>query len=329
MMARRHEFLRGLLGIVLAAAGCSFGSMGLGEESSGTAATGTGSGTTGSGVASEGSSPTGGETGSGEGTNGMTGTGTTPTTGTSISSTGDTTGAVDPSTGAVGTTGVDPSTTTNVDPSTSTGCVEMSFYQDGDKDGYGDPGKVEMGCEAPAGYVADNTDCNDGDDQSNPGASEVCGGGDNDCDGLTDEYNPPANVDCGGCKMFAREATLYHFCGANKNWDDASAACEGRKAVLAKDADQALHDWLSARLTEIKASGGTWWLGLRTPDGDHANFTWRDGSKLGAFQPWALGAPYFVPNSDCVRVTTPDLGARWVDAGCGDKRPFICEGPLP
>lgn len=324
-----------LLGIVLVVGACSFDATGQGEPGATAASvtgtgTGNGTGTTGGTTTGEASLPTGAETGgSGEGTNGMTGM-TMTMTGTST--TADTTGPVDPTTGEAmmtTTTGVDPSTTTNVDPSTSTGCVEQTFFKDGDQDGYGDPGQTKMGCEAPDGYVEDSTDCKDSDDKVNPGADEVCGGGDNDCDGLIDEYNPPANVDCGDCKMFVRDATLYHFCKSNKSWQDSVTACEGRTAVLVKDDSQGLHDWLRDRLTEISASGGTWWLGARTPDGNHANFAWRDGSKLDGFQAWAIGAPYFVLGSDCVRMTTPDLGARWVDAGCNDKRPFICGGPLP
>ncbi len=65
------------------------------------------------------------------------------------------------------------------------------WYADADGDGYGDPGVPATGCTAPAGYVADSTDCNDvvasGGAAINPGATEVCDGIDNDCDGLTDD----------------------------------------------------------------------------------------------------------------------------------------------
>ena len=65
--------------------------------------------------------------------------------------------------------------------------VQSTFYADADGDGYGDAGSTTMACEAPEGYTADATDCNDGDASVNPGASEVCNGVDDNCDGNIDE----------------------------------------------------------------------------------------------------------------------------------------------
>jgi hypothetical protein len=65
--------------------------------------------------------------------------------------------------------------------------VQSTFYADGDGDGYGDAGSTTMACSAPAGYVADGTDCSDADGAVNPGATEVCNGIDDNCDGNTDE----------------------------------------------------------------------------------------------------------------------------------------------
>jgi hypothetical protein len=60
-------------------------------------------------------------------------------------------------------------------------------YSDGDGDGYGDADVALVLCALPADYVADPGDCDDGDASAYPGASEVCGGGDEDCDGEIDE----------------------------------------------------------------------------------------------------------------------------------------------
>jgi uncharacterized delta-60 repeat protein len=60
------------------------------------------------------------------------------------------------------------------------------WFSDDDGDGFGDPDSTQMGCEAPAGFTADSSDCNDGDDDIHPDALERCDGEDNDCDGFTD-----------------------------------------------------------------------------------------------------------------------------------------------
>ena len=66
-------------------------------------------------------------------------------------------------------------------------CQAQTFYYDGDGDGFGNYGNFISVCEAPAGYVSDNTDCDDGDPSINPVASEICDDGiDNDCDGEVD-----------------------------------------------------------------------------------------------------------------------------------------------
>lgn len=67
------------------------------------------------------------------------------------------------------------------------GIPTSTWYGDADGDGFGDAAVSVVDCAAPAGYVADNTDCNDADNGTYPGATEVCDGADNDCDGSTDE----------------------------------------------------------------------------------------------------------------------------------------------
>jgi len=66
-------------------------------------------------------------------------------------------------------------------------CTE--YYQDDDRDSFGDlSGASICYCDAYDDYdVLTNTDCDDSDDDTYPGADEYCDGHDDDCDGDTDE----------------------------------------------------------------------------------------------------------------------------------------------
>ena len=65
--------------------------------------------------------------------------------------------------------------------------ADATWYFDSDGDGYGDAATTTTGCEAPTGYVDDDTDCDDGDASVHPGADEWCDDVDSDCDGTVDD----------------------------------------------------------------------------------------------------------------------------------------------
>ena len=48
-----------------------------------------------------------------------------------------------------------------------------TWYADSDEDGYGDADSNTEACDAPSGYVADTTDCDDGDSAVNTAATEI------------------------------------------------------------------------------------------------------------------------------------------------------------
>ena len=61
---------------------------------------------------------------------------------------------------------------------------ETVWYRDADADTFGDPADTASACEAPSGYITDNTDCDDSLSAVFPGAPEViCNGVLEDCDG--------------------------------------------------------------------------------------------------------------------------------------------------
>ena len=74
------------------------------------------------------------------------------------------------------------------DGSTDEDALDVTpWYADADSDTFGDPEVSVDECTAPAGYVADDTDCDDTDSAIYPGATEVNDGVDNNCDGTLDD----------------------------------------------------------------------------------------------------------------------------------------------
>ncbi len=69
--------------------------------------------------------------------------------------------------------------------------VLRTYYRDGDDDGFGVATESVRACSPPAGYVAASNDCDDADNNVNPGAFDACNGRDDDCDGTLDEGAPP------------------------------------------------------------------------------------------------------------------------------------------
>ena len=65
--------------------------------------------------------------------------------------------------------------------------VTITFYQDADDDGFGNPDVFGEYCSAPEGYVPSANDCDDSNADIYVGNNELCDGLDNNCDGQIDE----------------------------------------------------------------------------------------------------------------------------------------------
>ncbi len=64
--------------------------------------------------------------------------------------------------------------------------VQNTYYADADGDGFGGNSEF-LACTVPAGYSANNSDCNDSLASNNPLSSEICNGIDDNCNGPSDE----------------------------------------------------------------------------------------------------------------------------------------------
>jgi hypothetical protein len=67
------------------------------------------------------------------------------------------------------------------------GLSKDTYYRDADNDTYGDPAVKTDWCGSLSGYVKNDDDCDDADNDIKPGANEACDDEDNDCDGTVDE----------------------------------------------------------------------------------------------------------------------------------------------
>ena len=109
----------------------------------------------------------------------------------------------------------------------------LTFYADSDGDTFGDPLVTDLSCDPATGFVADDTDCDDTAAGVNPGATEVCDGGnvDEDCNALADDDDP--NVDT------TTFLTFYADSDGDTYGDPlvTDLSCDGATGFVADDTD--------------------------------------------------------------------------------------------
>ncbi len=101
------------------------------------------------------------------------------------------------------------------------------WYADLDEDGFGDGSNMAMACDAPTGYIGDDSDCDDADGAVNPDAIEVCDAIDNDCDASTDE------ADADDAQTWYADADLDTFGDVSVH----TVACDAPAGFVSDDQD--------------------------------------------------------------------------------------------
>ncbi|MFT5680628.1 MAG: hypothetical protein ACI8RZ_001534 [Myxococcota bacterium] len=168
--------------------------------------------------------------------------------------------------------GIDNSCSGEIDDNATDG---ITWYADGDGDGYGDSAATINFCDGGgSGYVGNADDCDDGSAYAYPGGSEVCDGLDNDCDGTAD--NDPsdpvvwyADTDADG---YGDAANSSEACVAPSGYVDNFGDCDDTNAELNPNA--------------------VWY-----PDTDRDGFG--DSDKKGVFSGCDQPTGYVADSTDC------------------------------
>jgi len=159
-----------------------------------------------------------------------------------------------------------------------------TWYADGDGDGHGDPDSATESCGQPDGYVSDDTDTDDADPLTYPGAEDIDDDGDGytDVEGDTDDGDPltypgAEDIDDDGDGYTDDEgdtddgaASVYpgasEVCDGVQNDSDAASWSAAEEAGMATffDVDGAAADWTATlsgpgvTLATVSDSGTLW-----------------------------------------------------------------------
>jgi len=245
-----------------------------------------------------------------------------PSATTAVTPDASTTGAASPrgsSTTAADSTGPGgESEGSTIGESSTGGCTErFVVFADTDEDGFGDPKTAMDTCEAVAGFVEDDTDCDDTLDTVNPSIAEVCDGIDNDCDGVLDEFSRQ-NDACDGCALAERNDSVYWFCQGPVNRFAARARCLDYGADLISIADLPEDSFVRG----IVEGPRDWFIGLEDL-AQEGVYVWSDGTDANYFG-WAVGEPNNVDDENCAELALEDSFG-WNDTNCENEQDFICE----
>ncbi|MFN0276249.1 MAG: MopE-related protein [Chitinophagales bacterium] len=189
--------------------------------------------------------------------------------------------------------------------------VQTIFYADVDGDNFGNALQIILACEAPEGYVSDNTDCNDSDAIINSTIVETCNNTDDDCDGLTDNgllfLNYYFDADSDGYGSITEVATIAcnsipGYVANNTDCNDENASIHPSSVEICNDLDDDCNGEIDNELA----------FNTYYADTDNDGF----GNQASSIYTCTIPAGYVIDQSDC------DNNAAYVNPSVSE----VCNG---
>jgi hypothetical protein len=182
-----------------------------------------------------------------------------------------------------------------------------TWYGDDDDDGYGEDDDSTISCDAPSGYVEDDGDCDDSDEDINPGALDYEDGTDDDCDGYIDQDEVLDLLDAGEDALVISEIMINPTNGEPRN--------EWFELYNASGVDIDISNW-TFRYVKADGTGGktfhiTPGLGLTAAPGEYllmcAKSAVPEGFSASACDYFYSQASYYGTSSPCGPTTVSTL----------------------
>jgi hypothetical protein len=165
---------------------------------------------------------------------------------------------------------------------------QTRYYADADNDSYGDASSGALYCDDPStaasAYVVDNTDCDDGNDDVNPGATERCDGVDTDCDASTPEDGSLRFTNTTGTSFYYPKSTIDGIFGvasapyvsglSSGTW----SFCKGTYYMNFTPTTDMVIEGATGTVSDVIFSGGSTNKGVFTVGGTGTSFSVRDAT---------------------------------------------------
>jgi len=139
--------------------------------------------------------------------------------------------------------------------------LKAKWYLDDDTDGFGLASDFVESCDAVAGRVLNDADCDDSEIAVNPSAQEVCNDLDDDCDASVDDADPSVDTATGTSwyedddgDLYGRQTNAVDACDAPAGWVADNTDCDDSLATINPGATDIPGDFIDQDCDGIDAT---------------------------------------------------------------------------